>query len=159
MEECWSRYKFPVQYLPPKDLELWRRAILQIQQALWAPLGRFLLDGHKLWEWRLDEAHNRLQRLHLDGMDVYTPSFAPQYANHPSCWTRLRVDQQQMVMGNICLVNLVVPTVWKVCSSTKPARPPPLPRTLKEMFSTWGCAWLWEDLRWRGDPDWLAESI
>ncbi len=101
-EECWSCYKFPVQSLLPQDLALWRRAILQIQHALRAPLGRFLWDGHKLWEWRLDKAHNRLLRLHLDGMDIYTPSLVPQYAYCPNCWTCLRVDQPQTETGNIC---------------------------------------------------------
>ncbi len=118
-EECWLHHKFPVKSSLPKDLALWRWAILQIQHTLLAPLGKFLWDGHKLWEWRLDEAHNRLLRLHSGKMEVYTPSLVPRYAHCPNCWTCSRVDQPQTEMGNICLVDQVAPTVWKVCSNTE----------------------------------------
>jgi hypothetical protein len=102
-------------------------------------MGWFLWDGQKLWEWRLDKAHNRLLQLHSAGMDIYTPLLVPRYANRPNCWTRLRVDQPETLSGNICLVDQVAPAVWKVYSTSEPTRPPPLPSTLKEMFSTWGC--------------------
>ena len=86
--ECWSSYLFPTQAVLGKDIWLWRNALHQLRHIRSTHLGDFRTQGHKKWEWRFDEDSNRLLRFHAGGMDIYTLSEVPRYANRPNCWTR-----------------------------------------------------------------------
>lgn len=33
------------------------------------------------------------------------------------------------------------------------------PTMLREVFDQWGCHWMWKDLRWAGNSDWIRDSI
>ena len=92
-------------------------------------------------------------------MDIYTPSEVPRYSNRPNTWTRSCVDQLAVPRGVTCLVSPVALGVWKISSQAHPEQFPPQPETLQDVFHKWGCMWLWKDLRWQGDMDWLVPSI
>ena len=158
-QERWSSYCFPKQVVSNKDIRLWRNALHQIRHVRTTHLGAFLSRGHKLWEWRFDEDRNRLLRFHSEGMDIYSPSEVPRYANRPNCWTRSRVDQEPVDMGQICTVRPVATAVWRISSYTPPPDRILLPTSLREVFEQWGNDWIWKDLRLDGDTAWLAESI
>ena len=155
----WSTYRFPTKSVLNKDIRLWRNALHQIRHVQTGHLGDFITKGHKLWEWRFDEDFNRLLWFHEDGMDVYTPSEVPWYANRPNCWMRSRVDQVPVDTGQICSVHSVAPAVWRIASYTPPPEWVTLPTSLREVFDRWGNDWIWKDLQIDGGTDWLAESI
>ena len=92
-------------------------------------------------------------------MDIYSPSEVPRYVNRPNCWTRSQVDQPVHVRGAICSTHTIALGVWRVSSTTFAFQPDPPPATLEEVFHEWGCTWLWEDLQWRGEADWLSSAI
>jgi hypothetical protein len=156
----WSKFRFPRQCPSDSDFRLWKRAIYQLRYIRSSPtLGRFLRDGHKLWEWRYCEESNRLLKYNGGEMDIYTPSELPRYINRPNCWTRSRINQVAVRHGVICSVAPVSLAVWKITSHAPPEQVETQPQSLQEVFEKWGCSWLWKDLKWQGDDDWLKESI
>ena len=157
--ETWSAYQFPKQEVSRKDIRLWREALHQLRHVRTAPLGDFIAEGHKRWEWRFDEAQNRLLRFHEDGMDIYSPSEVPRYANRPNCWTRSRLDQAPIEVGQLCTVRSVAAAVWRISSYTPAPGRIGLPQSLQAVFEQWGNDWIWKDLRLEGGSDWLATSI
>jgi hypothetical protein len=105
----WSWFRFPLQSPPAKDFCLWRHAFLQLRHVRTAPtLGQFTGKGHKIWEWRYLVEENLLLWYHDGGMDIYTPSEVPRYADRPNCCTCLHVDQQPRLWGVICSVSSIV---------------------------------------------------
>ena len=56
--------KFPREVVTASEMELWRRAIGQVvtHGPAQASLGPFKVDGHKVWEWRVEENRGRLYR-------------------------------------------------------------------------------------------------
>ena len=156
---CWSSFRFPAQKVPNKDIRLWRKALQQLRYVRTSQLGTFISWGHKRWEWRFDEGRNRLLRFHETGMDIYVPSGVPRYVNRPNCWTRSRVDQEPVEIGQICTVRSVALAVWRIASYIPAPGRVALPASLREVFEKWGNDWIWKDLRLDGGTDWLAESI
>jgi hypothetical protein len=133
---------------------------LQLKHACTAPsLGWFTSEGHKIWEWRYLVEENLLLWFHDGGMDIYTPSEVPRYANRPICWTCLHVDQQPRPQGVICSVLSIVLGVWQISSQAPRSWVDLPPRLLNAVFDWWGCTWLWKDLKWQGDTAWIQESI
>jgi hypothetical protein len=158
--EKWSRFSFPWQSLPKKGFRLWRQALLQLRYARSSPtLGRFLEEGQKIWDWRYLKEENQLFQIHAGGMEIYTPSDVPRYANHPNCWTRSRVDQPVHLCGDICTVLKVALGVWKIWLRAPTLQVTPAPESLEDVFRKWSCTWLWDDIKWQGDANWLRESI
>ena len=106
--ENWSRYRFPMQQPPNKDFCLWERALLQLRHVRHTmPLGVYVSEGHKIWDWRYVEEENILLHLHDGIMDIYSPSLVPRYANRPNFWTRSRVDQPVRCRGSICTTDSI----------------------------------------------------
>ena len=92
-------------------------------------------------------------------MDIYTPSQVPRYSNRPNSWTRSRINQPATSQGVICLVSPVSLGVWKVILYAPLEQFPPWPETIQDVFKLWGCTWLWKNIRWQGELDWLVQSI
>jgi hypothetical protein len=92
-------------------------------------------------------------------MDIYTPSEVPWYANFPNCWTRSRVDQPVCIYGEIRTVLEVALGVWKICLCAPTLQMDPALESLKDVLRKWSCTWLWNDIKWQGDANWLRESI
>jgi hypothetical protein len=92
-------------------------------------------------------------------MDIYTPLEVPWDENHPNCWTRSRVVQPVHLHGEISTVLEVALGVWKICSRAPTLQMDPAPESLEDVFRKRSCTWLWDDIKWQGDANWLRESI
>jgi hypothetical protein len=155
-----SRFRFPMQQPPNKDFRLWERALLQLRHTCHTlPLGVYVSEGHKVWDWRYVEEENIVLHMHDGIMDIHSPSEVLWYANRPIFWTRSRVDQPVRCQGSICTMDSVALGVRKVSSSSPAFQPDPPPTSLEAVFREWGCTWLCDDLQWRGDTDWLCPAI
>jgi hypothetical protein len=55
--ECWSTMKFPREIVTEVEMQLWRAAITQVAAAGPARnrLGTLHEEGHKIWDWRIQE--------------------------------------------------------------------------------------------------------
>jgi hypothetical protein len=158
--DTWSTHKFPLQQPPRKDLKFWAKALLQLRYVRQGmTLGRYTASGHKAWEWRYVEDEHSLLHFHDNIMDTYSPSDAPRYAHRPNFWSITQADQPWRLRGEICTVQPIELGVWKIISQTPPAQLHPPPTTLNEVFHKWGCMWLWRDLQWQGDTDWIRAAI
>ena len=97
--------------------------------------------------------------MHDKPMDIYSASKVPRYANRPNCWAWSWVDRPVAIHGEICTVQLIALGVWKVCLQTSSFQPNSPPVSQVEVFWTWGCTWLWDNLQCSGDADWLWLAI
>ena len=68
-----SLIKFPREVVTEPDMVLWRLAIAQvvIHEPAQASLGNFIADGHKVWEWCMEETQGRLYHQIGDQVEVY----------------------------------------------------------------------------------------
>ncbi len=92
-------------------------------------------------------------------MDMYEPFLVRNYANRPNFWTPLRINVPLVDQGEICLVKEVALAVKHVvlhrpCPPTK--APPSL---LWEVILGWENTWMWDNMSFMGDLDWIAASI
>ena len=162
-QEKWSSLTFPRECPSNKDFRVWRDTLLQLR-----PGGRhassrvteFTRPGHKVWEWRFDEAGSRLLHMKSHSMDVYVPSQVPGYGRRPNCWTRSAPhDREVEECEVICSVKDVGLAVRAICSYSSLAPPPPMPGTFWEVLVSWNCTWMWETIQLVGDMNWIADSI
>ncbi len=49
--------------------------------------------------------------------------------------------------------------VWKICSHAPTLQVDSAPESLEDVLRKWSCTWLWDDIKWQGDANWLRESI
>jgi hypothetical protein len=159
--EICSTLIFPQEKPPNKHLKLWRQVLYAIapRGRLQDQIGRFTTKGCKIWEWRYDEASNKVYHLKGIVMDVYGPSLVRNYANRPNCWTRLRIDIPLNECGEICSMKdeaLVVKSII-LHSPRPPTQATPL--TFWEVIRGWGNTWMWDNLAITGNLDWIAASI
>ena len=92
-------------------------------------------------------------------MDVYKPTNVLRHRGTRNRWTRLRIDQEPEVCGEICTVREVAPTVVVVDSTATMAELRQAPVTLLEVLGEWECMWIWDSLSLTADKDWLLEAI
>jgi hypothetical protein len=78
LEEAWSTLIFLQERPPRRGFKLWQQAVLLL---LLAPrgcpdkqLGRLLVKGHKIWQWRYDLDRAELYQVKGAVMDIYTPA-------------------------------------------------------------------------------------
>ena len=159
LEEAWSTLIFPQERPPRRDFKLWQQAVL-----LLAPrgrpdrrLGRLLVKGHKIWQWRYDL--DRAELYHVKGafMDIYTP--AAGQVRRANKWRCTVHEVPRREFGVICSAR-EEPNGDKsiICSTELPAPPSP-PSDFWEVLGRWQRLWLWDNLTWVGDDDWLAAAI
>jgi hypothetical protein len=153
--ERWSRLIFPNECPPSKHLKLWKAAVLCVKRRL----GKFLTQGHKIWDYRYNEEDREIYHLKGNVMDIYFRSLVPRYTNRPNCYTRGRIDVPIVEKGHICTIKHVALAVIGVQSSS-----PPPPEKLKatsfwEIVESWGQTWLWDNIQIAGNFSWLAEAI
>ena len=55
--DCWSTMRFPWEMVTVVEMNLWRMAITQVVATGPARnrLGQFIAEGHKIWDWRIQE--------------------------------------------------------------------------------------------------------
>jgi hypothetical protein len=75
VEEIWSDLVFPIEFLAPRDFRIWKDAIPQIRALRGRlNLGRYIQQGHKIWEWRYDLEKSKLYHCKGKLVDIYEPS-------------------------------------------------------------------------------------
>jgi hypothetical protein len=64
--------KLPRDIVTEVEMQLWRTAIIQVVAAGPAcnRLGAFIKEGHKIWDWRIQEEAGRLYRRNGDTVEV-----------------------------------------------------------------------------------------
>ena len=160
-EERWSKFNFPREKPPSRDLKLWRTVLRQLVPPVGVAdtLGPLSPESPKIWDWRWDISNQRLLH-YVDGtMDVYKPTNVPRHRGARNRWTRLHTAQEQEVCGDICTVREVALAVVAVDSTAAVEGPRHVPETLLEVLEEWGCKWIWDSLSLTGDEDWLVEAI
>lgn len=161
-EQRWSTYTFPIEVPPDKDFILWRNTLFELAAHRRGRnrIGRFLHQGHKIWDWRYQEDEEKLYHLKGASMDVYTASGVPGFEGRRNCWSRSQWDVPINIRGNLCTVREVSLAVMSVVSHTTP---PPAElvecSTFWEVLNGWGCTWMWEKLQMVGEDNWIQESI
>ena len=160
----WSQLTFPREVPSSKDFRLWRRTLLQLRAGgrhSETRVREFIKPGHKVWNWRFDESGEKLLHFTHDGkMDIYRPSQASGFARRPNCWTRTSPrDVAREDNGVICSVKLVSPGVLAVCSWSQLAPPQPNPTSFWDVLVSWGCTWMWDQVKLIGDINWIAGAI
>ena len=158
-EEAWSTLIFPQERPPRRDFNLWQRAVL-----LLAPrgrpensLGRLRVKGHKIWRWRYDLELAELYHTKGALMDTYTP--ATGQASRANKWRCTAQDVPRRDVGVICSVREERNGDKSIICFTELPAPPTPPSNFWEVLEKWQRLWLWDNLTWVGDDDWLAAAI
>ncbi len=153
---------FPLEDPPVKDFKLWECAIFRLG-AGWQGQGKmrgFKRPGHKIWQWRFDVETETLYHLKSrEKMDVYAPSLIPGYAGRRNCWLRSYRDVPLVEQGDYCMTKEVALTVIAVIPHTPAAKQTRCHNNIWDVLQSWGCCWIWENLRMVGDNDWIKEAI
>ncbi len=154
--ELWSSMKFPHEDVMETEMGLWRRAIAQV--VAYGPaqtsLGWLTTEGegHKVWEWQVQESNIRLFQQYKNRIEVYGHIRRGRYK-------RLRASWSGKMKGDVATVEEVTPGIWKVCSvAIHTVRPVP-PSNFINILKCWGHTWIWNDLKVSGGTDWLAQAI
>ena len=162
-QETWSSLTFPRECPSNKDFRVWREHLLQLRPGGRHAASRvmeFIHSGHKVWEWRFDEAGSRLLHVKAHTMDVYVPSQVPGYGRRPNCWTRSAPHDREIEECEVvCSVKEIGLAVHAICSSSSLAPLPPLPVTFWDVLVSWECTWMWDSVQLVGDMNWIADSI
>jgi hypothetical protein len=61
--------------------------------------------------------------------------------------------------GDFATVKELRPGVWKVCLVAPLLVRPPPPTTFLDVLQGWGHTWIWNDMKFVGGMDWLAQAI
>jgi hypothetical protein len=59
----------------------------------------------------------------------------------------------------MCTVKEVALGVKSIISYADCPKAERAPSTFWEVLRKWQCTWMWENLQWVGDDDWIAEAI
>jgi hypothetical protein len=160
-EEQWSRLIFLLEEPPRQDFTLWASALSKIaNEGRWRRrLGDFVAKGHKVWEWKVDDANILRHR----GNDVTVGKFRERIGaratRRASTWHPDGRDSRQAFAGNICSVRATEGCGVTVDSRAQPARIKQGATHFIEVLREWGNAWLWENLSWTGNDDWVVGLI
>ncbi len=113
--------KFPLEEVTVPEIELWCRALVQVesQGPAQASLGLFKVDGHKLWEWRVAENQGRLYRQNGDQVEVNGHVQRGRYKD-------IRTSRSGKMRGDMATVEEGMPengysVLLAVCSAICPA--------------------------------------
>ena len=124
------------------DFRQWWKALIELplgSRHAATKLGRFVLVGHKIWDWRYDVENNRVLHRHGDGtMDVYTPSLVPRFVSCPNCWTRACIGVQPEECNMLCMMKEVGLAVLSICSFAPAAPAPGASQSFLDVIRDWG---------------------
>jgi hypothetical protein len=122
-------------------------------------MGGFVIKGDKIWEWRYGLDGSQLYHMKGACMDVYAPPPRAGEAKQPNRWTRVDIDLPRCKVGSICTVK-DIPGNEKatICYADGPQMAPH-PLTFWEVLCKWQRTWMWDNLQWVGDDDWIANTI
>lgn len=159
LEETWSTLIFPQERPPRKDFKLWQQAVLLLapRGRLDRRLGRVLTKGHKIWPWRYDIDKAELYNMKGAVMDIYTPTAGG--TRRINKWQRTVQNAHRRELGVICSVREEGNGEIAIICYTEPPGAASPPSDFWEVLDRWQRRWMWENLTWVGDDDWLAAAI
>jgi hypothetical protein len=109
-------------------------------------------QGHKIWDWRIQEEAGRLYRHNGNTVEVMRHVQRGQYGSP-------RQSRSGKMRGEYATVEELRPGVWKVCLvASLPFRPVPLTMFL-DVLQGWEHTWLWNEMKVVGGIDWLCQAI
>ncbi len=159
LQLAWLRLIFPLENPPARNFHLWWSTIDTIaprgRPRLW--LGWMINKRHKFWEWRFDGE----SLCHLSGnkMDIYAPLVAMgNNCNNNRCTCSLRRQPQQDT-GYLCFVTINTNGEVAIRLQAEVAHPKTPPRRFWEVLQKWKRTWMWDNIQWVGDDNWIAGSI
>ena len=92
-------------------------------------------------------------------MDVYAPPPGTAAARRPNWQTRIEMDLPRCNEGLICTVKDILGDEKAVLCYADGPPLIPHPSTFWEVLCKWQRDWMWDNLQWIGDDDWIATAI
>ena len=119
LQHLQPRPVFPIELPAPRDFRIWKEAIPQIR-ALGGRLhlGRYIRQGHKIWEWRYNLEKNQIYHCKGELMDIYEPSQFVGTRMRANRYSRTRHDQAGGPQGGPCTVGEAGLGIHKIISYT-----------------------------------------
>lgn len=117
-------------------------------------LGRFLHEGYKVWEWRVNVAEKYLLHYTRGGMDIFEPT-----NEMARKWERMQEGCEAEILGLPCTVREGRANTVNVITVGGEPDPVTLPESFMDVLREWGNTWMWKSLRSVGDDDWLIDAI
>lgn len=144
-DEKWSNSIFPIQWIPPPHICLWKDAISHLAPGGRRPqnFGKFVESGHKLWYWRYNAVSNCLYYSDSDGMQkrLYVRENPNGRRNRkeryiPGEWVTDKIE------SNLCIVEELPDEAVKISSHISHPAEEPTNNNFLEVLKEWGCLWL-----------------
>ncbi len=116
----------------------------------------FTGKGHKIWGWRLDQRSNKLGGT---TMNVYLPSTTDGRTRRTHQWSLEQRGVPSAKQGLVCTVSDHDSGNVSIISLAEEAQVRQPMRDFWGVLKKWERTWMWENLQWIGDEDWLAVAI
>jgi hypothetical protein len=93
-------------------------------------------------------------------MDIYAPTATPgQACRGPNQCTISHAGHPRSEVDNICTVKEVSDGVFTILSSVDDPTTDTPPTKFWEVLQRWQQTWMWENIKWVGEDNWIAEAI
>jgi hypothetical protein len=162
-DSSWSTYNFAEEHFTEADLVLWRAAVYSLSPASRPMLrvGGYQLTSHKIWEWRYNDAEQKLLFWRQwDGLvDIYVPSNLPGARGRANQWMLLQEAQRVPFLGELCSTKRTAEDAVAIQCTTVESPEEAEPTGFLEVLEREGGKWMWDDLTVTGDRDWIVSAI
>ncbi len=157
----WSTLLFSRESPPYRDVHLWQQALqlLVPQGHASHRLGQFKAKGHKIWEWRLDTDQEQLYRIRGPTMYMYMPSDTEGRTRRGNRWYCALRGIPREDKGIVCLVSEHGGGDVSVDCWAKESWSSISTLDFWGVLHKWQRTWMWDNLQWIGDDDWLPLAI
>ncbi len=122
-------------------------------------LGNLVAKGHKIWKWHYDPENSQLYNIWGASMDVYVPPQGEGQTQCPNRWSCAHRDQPRVDMGAICTVRDAEGGDKAIICHANEPQVPSSPLDFWEVLRKWQRTWMWDNLQWVEDDDWLLTAI
>jgi hypothetical protein len=158
---------------PPQHFSLWKEALLQL-----APngrrrhrLGKYLTEGHKIWNWRYYADHSEI--LHRTGneVQVFRLGSSTGRSSRSQTYSYSSTREQNSEEGELCSVKIISDETVQLISHAPCAVAEEEVDTFLDVLKKWKGKWMWENLvvsgasgcglnmRCRSGFEWIREVI
>jgi hypothetical protein len=92
-------------------------------------------------------------------MDIYVPPQGAGQMRHPNWWSCAQRDQPRVDMGSICTMRESEGGDKAIICHADEPQFTGSPSDFWEVLRKWQRTWMWENLQWVGEEDWLLMAI
>jgi hypothetical protein len=144
----WSKFTFATQKFPPQHFSLWKEALLQL-----APngrrchrLGKYLTEGHKIWNWRYNADTSEI--LHRTGneVQVYSLGSGTGRSSRSQTYSLSTTREQNHEEGELCSVKIIADETVQLISHSPCAVAEEEADTFLDVLKKWKGKWMWENM-------------